>query len=157
MKHIKLFEGFSKEENMAKSYTLEFLPKFWEDLGIKRPAFGAEAGHSLLNRDNTIKLTVGNDPTIIYRRDTRMYDDKGRKAGRDDDSIWYSINLYKTPNGFISKSDNNMLKYSLDFQEDKDAKIGGNMNLIPIGVGEFASEEVGSMDNREFFKIVAVD
>jgi hypothetical protein len=133
------------------------LPKFWEDLGIKRPDYGAEAGQSFgISRDNTIELTVGDDPIIIYRRDTRIYDDKGRKAGRDDDSRWYSINLYKTNSTVLSKAQNNMLKYSLDFQEDKDVKIGGNMNLKPIGVGEFASEEVGSMDTRKFFKIVAV-
>ena len=155
MKYIKLFENFN-EENIAKSFTLEVLPKFWEDLGIKRPAYGAEAGLSFLSRDNTIKLIVGNKPSYIYRRDTRMYDDKGQKAGRGDDSRWYLIELYKTPNGFISKSDNNILKYSLDFQEDKDAKLGGGMNLKPIGVGEFASEEVGSMDTTKRLKIVSV-
>jgi hypothetical protein len=157
MKHIKLFESFSREENMAKSYTLEFLPKFWEDLDIKRPAYlgGDEAGHSLLNRDNTIELTVGDDPITIYRRDTRMYDDKGRKAGRGDDSIWYTIKLYRTHGEFTEN--NNMLKYSLDFQEDTDAKLGGNMNLTGLGTGEFKSDEVGSMDSTKRLKIVAVD
>jgi hypothetical protein len=146
----------SEDEDIYKSYTLEVLPKFWEDLGIKRPAssFGDEAGMSYLSRDNTIELTVGDKPRYIYRRDTRIYDDKGRKAGRDDDSMFYMIELYKTHG--LGTKENNILKYSLDFQEDKDAKIGGNMNLKPIGVGEFASEEVGSMDTRKFFKIVAV-
>jgi hypothetical protein len=153
MKHIKLFEGFY-EENTPKTFTLEVLPKFWEDRGIKRPAFGDEAGMSLLSRDNTITLTVGDDPEAIYRRDTRMYDDQGRKAGRGDDSIWYTINLYKTNGQYTSN--NNMLKYSLDFQEDKDARLGGNMNLKPLGVGEFLSQEVGSMDTRKYFKIVEV-
>jgi hypothetical protein len=76
MKHIELFESFN-EENIAKSFTLEVLPKFWEALGIKRPAYsgGAEAGHesSGISGDNTIELTVGDDPKIpIYRRDTRI-------------------------------------------------------------------------------------
>ena len=153
MKHIKLFENFNEEntKSIAKSFTLEFLPKFWEDLGIKRPAYsgGDEAGQSLLSRDNTIELTVGAEPIAIYRRDTRMYDDKGQKAGRDDDSSWYLIKL--TP-----KSENNMLRYSLDCQEDKDVRLGANMNLKPIGFGEFASEEVGSMDTTKRLKIVAV-
>ena len=156
MKYLKLFENFSEEENIAKSFTLEVLPKFWEDMNIKRPAVagGDESGMSLLSRDNTIELTVGNEPIAIYRRDTRMYDDKGQKAGRDNDSRFYKIKLYRTHGEFTEN--NNILKYSLDFQEDKDARLGGNMNLKPIGVGEFTSEEVGSMDTTKRLKIVAV-
>ena len=158
MKYIKLFENFNEEntKSIAKSFTLEFLPKFWEDLGIKRPAYsvGDEAGMSLLSKDNTIELTVGNKPSYIYRRDTRMYDDKGQKAGRGDDSRWYLIGLYKTHGKFTEN--NNMLKYHLDFQEDKDARLGGDVNLHVIGGGEFKSEEVGSMDTTERLKIVAV-
>ena len=155
MKHIKLFESFN-EENTPKTFTLEVLSKLWGDLGIKRPDFGDEAGMSLLSRDNTILLTVGDDPKAFYRRDTRMYDDQGRKAGRGDDSRWYMIKLYKTNSPVLSKAENNMLKYSLNFQEDKDARLGGNMNLKPIGGGEFLSQEVGSMDTRKYFKIVEV-
>ena len=91
MKHIKLFENFAGEENTNKSYTLEVLPKFWQDLGIKRPAssFGDEAGQTIaLSRDNTVALALGGKPVTIYRRDTRMYDDQGKKAGRGDDSIF---------------------------------------------------------------------
>jgi hypothetical protein len=52
MKYLKLFENFSEEENIAKSFTLEVLPKFWEDMNIKRPAVGGdESGMSLLSRD----------------------------------------------------------------------------------------------------------
>ena len=153
MKHIKLFESFN-EENTTKTFTLEVLPKFWEDMGIKRPAFGDEAGMSLLSRDNTITLTVGDDPKTFYRRDTRMYDDQGRKAGRGDDSIFYMVKLYKTHGQYTSN--NNMLKYSLDAQESKDSRLGGNMNLKPIGGGEFLSQEVGSTDTMKYFKIVEV-
>jgi hypothetical protein len=153
MKYIKLFENFNEEntKSIAKSFTLEFLPKFWEDLGIKRPAYsgGDEAGMSLLSKDNTIELTVGNKPSYIYRRDANIYDDKGQKAGRDNDSKFYMLRLYK--NNY-----ENVLKYSLDFQHDKDARLGGDMNLHGIGVGEFKSEEVGSMDTTERLKIVAV-
>jgi hypothetical protein len=136
-------------------FTLEVLPKFWEDMNIKRPAYsgGDEAGMSLLSRDNTIQLTVGDEPIPIYRRDTRIYDDKGQKAGRGDDSEFYMMKLYKSN---YQKSDENILKYSLDFQNDKDAKLGGNMNLKPIGNGNFTSQEVGSMDTTKRFKIVAV-
>lgn len=150
MKHIKLFENFN-EENIAKSFTLEVLPKFWEDLGIKRPAYsgGDEAGMSLLSKDNTIELTVGNKPSYIYRRDANIYDDKGQKAGRDNDSKFYMLRLYK--NNY-----ENVLKYSLDFQHDKDARLGGDMNLHGIGNGDFTSQEVGSMDTTKRFKIVAV-
>ena len=49
-----------------------------------------------------------------------------------------------------------MLRYHLDFQEDKDARLGDDVNLHGIGVGEFKSEEVGSMDTMERLKIVAV-
>lgn len=146
MKHIKLFENFN-EENIAKSFTLEVLPKFWEDLGIKRPAYsgGDEAGMSLLSKDNTIELTVGNKPSYIYRRDANIYDDKGQKAGRDNDSKFYMLRLYK--NNY-----ENVLKYSLDFQHDKDARLGGDMNLHGIGNGDFTSQEVGSMDTQNALK-----
>ena len=158
MKYIKLFENFNEEntKSIAKSFTLEFLPKFWEDLGIKRPAYsgGDEAGMSLLSKDNTIELTVGNKSSYIYRRDTRIYNDKGQKAGRGDDSRWHLIGLYKTHGKF--NENNNMLRYHLDFQEDKDARLGDDVNLHGIGVGEFKSEEVGSMDTMERLKIVAV-
>jgi len=156
MKYIKLFENFSEEENIAKSFTLEVLPKFWEDMNIKRPTYsgGDEAGMSLLSRDNTIELTVGDEPIHIYRRDTRMYDDKGQKAGRDSDSVFYKMKIYRTHG--LDIKENNILKYSLDAQDDKDAKLGGNKNLKPIGNGNFTSQEVGSMDTTKRLKIVAV-
>ena len=159
MKYIKLFENFSEEENIAKSFTLEVLPEFWEKLGIKRPAYsgGDEAGMSLLSRDNTITLTLGDDPVPIYRKDVRMYDDKGRKAGRGDDSTFYKIRIYKT-HGLGTKEDN-ILKYSIDAQDDKYASLGGNIDLKPITSGDlnhFLSDEIGSIDYRGFFKIVAV-
>jgi len=143
----------SNRSNML--FTLEVLPKFWEDLGIKRPAssFEDEAGMSLLSRDNTIELTVGDEPIDIYRRDTRMYNDKGQKAGRDSDSVFYKMKIYKSN---YQKSDENILYYSLDAQDDKDAKLGGNTNLKPIGNGNFTSQEVGSMDTTKRLKIVAV-
>jgi hypothetical protein len=139
-----------------KSYKLEVLPKFWEAMNIKRPTYsgGDEAGMSLLSRDNTIELTVGAEPIAIYRRDTRMYDDKGQKAGRDNDSEFYKMKIYKSNSQLLSKAENNMLKYSLDSQNEKDARLGGNTNLKPIGVGDFASDEVGSIDTRGYFKIV---
>jgi hypothetical protein len=152
MKHIKLFENFSGEENTSKSYTLEVLPKFWQDLGIKRPtsSFGDEAGQTIaLSRDNTVPLTLGGKRVTIYRRDARMYNDKGQKAGRGDDSKWYSIKIYKT-------TENNMLRYSVAFQHDKDAKLSDDMNVNVLGGGEFTSDEVGSMDTTKSLKIVAV-
>jgi hypothetical protein len=124
-------------------------------MNIKRSAYsgGDEAGLSFLSRDNTIELTIGEDPIAIYRRDTRMYDDKGQKAGRDNDSKHYMLKLYKNN---YQKSDENILKYSLDAQDDKDARLGGNMNFKPIGGGSFKSDEVNSIDTRGYFKIVAV-
>lgn len=150
MKHIKLFENFSEEEKPTKSYTLEVLPHFWQAVGIKRPAYpgGDEAGMSLLSRDNTIQLTLGNEPVEFYRRDTRIYNDKGQKAGRGDDSKFYKMQIYK--------NNENILNYNLFFQDDKDARLGGNMNLKPLGYGDFTSDEVGSIDTRKYFKIVAV-
>ena len=159
MKHIKLFENFAGEENTNKSYTLEVLPKFWQDLGIKRPAssFGDEAGQTIaLSRDNTVPLTLGGKPVEIYRRDARMYNDKGEKAGRDDDSKWYSIKIYKTNTPVLSKAENNMLRYTVAFQHDKDAKLSDDMNVNVLGGGEFTSDEVGSMDTTKRLKIVAV-
>jgi hypothetical protein len=158
MKHIKLFEAFSEGENPNTLYTLEVLPKFWEDLGIKRPTYsgGDEAGMSLLSRDNTITLTLGAGPVDIYRRDTRTYDDKGQKAGRGDDSTFYKMKIYKTNSPILSEVDNSMLKYSVSFQHDKDAKLSGDMNLNIIGGGDFKSDEVGSIDTRKYFKIVSV-
>jgi hypothetical protein len=146
----------SLELELPKSYKLEVLPEFWEAMNIKRPAYsgGDEAGHSFLSRDNTIELTVGAEPVDIYRRDTRTYDDKGQKSGRGDDSIWYKMNIYRTHGKFTEN--NNILKYSLDFQNDKDARLGRNMNLNPLGKGEFTSDEVGSIDTRKYFKIVEI-
>jgi len=138
------------EENITKTYTLEVLPKFWQNTGIKRPAYlgGDEAGQSLLSRDNTIELTLGNEPVAIYRRDTRMYDDKGQKAGRGDDSTFYKMQIYK--------NNENILNYNLFVEDDKDVRLGGNMTLKPLGYGDFTLDEVGSIDTRNLFKIVAV-
>jgi len=148
----------SEDEDIYKSYTLEVLPKFWEDLGIKRPAWsgGDEAGQSLLSGNNTITLTLGAKPRDIYRRDTRMYDDKGQKAGRGSDSVWYKMQIYKNNSTFLTKAQNNMLIYNISAQDDKDARLGGNMNLKPIGEGEFTSDEVGSMDTTKRLKIISV-
>jgi hypothetical protein len=139
-----------------QSVILEVLPKFWEDMGVKRPAYsgGDEAGKSFLDRDNTIELTIGDEPIPIYRRDARMYDDQGQKAGRDNDSKYYMLKLYKSN---YQKSDKNTLKYSLDFQNEADARLGGNMNLKGIGVGDFKSDEVGSVDIMGYFKIVNIN
>jgi len=158
MKYLKLFENFSEEENTNKSYTLEVLPHFWQDFDIKRPAssFGDEAGMSLLSRDNTITLSPGAEPVEIYRKDTRMYNDKGQKAGRDDDSIFYMIELYKTNSPDYTKEDNDIIRYIIYAQRNKDAKLGSNMNLINSGEGHFKSDKVGSIDNVNRFKIVAV-
>jgi hypothetical protein len=149
MKHIKLFENFSEEEKPTKSYTLEVLPHFWQAVGIKRPAYpgGDEAGMSLLSRDNTMQLTLGNEPVEFYRRDTRIYNDKGQKAGRGDDSTFYKIQIYK--------NNENNLEYNLVVQDNKDVVLG-NMNFKPLGYGDFTSDEVGSIDTRKYFKIVAV-
>ena len=149
MKHIKLFENFSEEEKPTKSYTLEVLPHFWQAVGIKRPAYpgGDEAGMSLLSRDNTMQLTLGNEPVEFYRRDTRIYNDNGQKAGRGDDSTFYKIQIYK--------NNENNLEYNLVVQDNKDVVLG-NMNFKPLGYGDFTSDEVGSIDTRKYFKIVAV-
>ena len=157
MKHIKLFENFSGGENTNKSYTLEVLPHFWKDFDIKRPtsSFGEEAGMSYLS-GNTITLSPGVEPVEIYRRDARMYNDKGQKAGRDDDSIFYMIELYKTNSPDYTKEDNDIIRYIIYTQRNKDAKLGSNMNLINSGEGHFKSDEVGSIDNIGRFKIVAV-
>ena len=140
-----------------QSVILEVLPKFWEDMDIKRSAYigGDEAGYSLLSRDNTIELIVGAEPIDIYRRDTRMYDDQGKKAGRGDDSLFYKMKIYRTHGKFTEN--NNILKYSLDAQDDRDARLGGNINLKPIGKGSFPSQEVGSIDNGGYFKIVDIN
>jgi hypothetical protein len=152
-----LNESMEGDEQSPKSYTIEVLPKLWQDLGIKRPAFsgGDEAGMSLLNRDNTIELTLGDEPVPFYRKDASIYNDKGQKAGRGDDSLFYKIKIYKS-HGLDTKK-NNILKYSLDAQYDKDAMLGGNSNLKPIGGGDFKSDEVGEVDDRGYFKIVAVE
>ena len=121
-------------------------------MGIKRPtsSFGDEAGQTIaLSRDNTVALALGGKPVTIYRRDTRIYNDKGQKAGRGDDSKWYSIKIYKT-------TENNMLRYTVAFQHDKDAKLSDDMNVNVLGGGEFTSDEVGSMDTMKRLKIVAV-
>ena len=93
-------------------------------------------------------MTLGNEPVAIYRRDTRMYDDKGQKAGRGDDSTFYKMQIYK--------NNENILNYNLFVEDDKDARLGGNMTLKPLGYGDFTSDEVGSIDTRKYFKIVAV-
>lgn len=155
--HTKLFDTeeeaieFDKIKNFrAKRIVLEVLPKFWESIGVKRAesSFADESGQSSLTRDNTIALTVDGDPVDIYRRDTKIYNDRGQKAGRDEDSIFYNLE--------ISRTTDDALIYAVSFQDNKDAKLGGYMNLKYIGQGEFKSEEVGSIDNRGFFKIVEV-
>ena len=147
----------SEDEDMHKGYTLEVLPKFWENFDIKRPAssFEGEAGMSYLSRDNTIQLTLGAEPVEIYRKDARMYDDKGQKAGRGDDSRFYKMKIFKI-NSPYNPEDNNIIRYTIFAQDNKDAKLGSNMNLKQIGEGRFKSDEVGSIDDFRLFKIVAV-
>ena len=134
----------------ANIITLEVLPKFWEDMGVKRArsSFEEEAGHSYLTRGNQISLKVEADPIHIYRRDTKIWNELNQRAGRDESSIFYLINLYRTPEG--------ILKYGINWQKNSDALLGGNLNLIGLS-GEhaiFKSEDVGTIDKRGYFKIV---
>jgi len=154
-------EEVMKVEDSNRSntlFTLEVLPEFWKDFDIKRPAssFGGEAGMSYLSRDNTIQLTPGAEPVEIYRKDARMYDDKGQKAGRGDDSIFYKMKIFKTNSEFNTPEENNIIRYTIFAQDNKDAKLGSNMNLKQFGEGRFKSDEVGSIDDFRRFKIVAV-